>query len=145
MNWGTRIAVLYLGFVALILTLAFTCFGQKSELESKDYYARELKYQSRIDAETNANGLGTAIAHLVENRSVQLSVPAELLGADMSGAVQFIRPSDASLDRSIPIHTDAEGHQTLSDASFQKGVYKMQISIHSKGKDYYKESVVFFN
>ena len=45
MSWGIKITILYLGFVALILTLVFTCFGHKSELEYKDYYVRELKFQ----------------------------------------------------------------------------------------------------
>ena len=51
MSWGIRITIMYLGFVGLILTLVFTCFGHKVELESKDYYARELRFQDQINAE----------------------------------------------------------------------------------------------
>lgn len=144
MNWGMRIAILYLGFVALILTLAFTCFGQKTELESKDYYAKELKYQSRIDASTNANALSTAISHEVNGKSVQINVPIELLSNQFSGSVSFIRPSDSSLDKTITLQPDGAGRVVIADPSFQKGVYKMQISLISAGKEYYREAVVYF-
>ena len=42
MNFGVKITVLYLSFVALILTLVFMSFSQKVELVSKDYYAQEI-------------------------------------------------------------------------------------------------------
>ena len=143
MNWGIRITLLYLGFVALILTLVFTCMGQKVELESKDYYSKELKFQNQIDATNNANALNVLIEHKVSGRSVEIQVPSELLAADFNGTVNFFRPSDSSKDKLITLKPDANGRQILSDASFVKGVYKMQVSFVSKGKNYFKEEVVF--
>lgn len=143
MNWGTRITLLYLGFVALILTLVFTCFGQTVELESKDYYARELKFQGQIDATANTNSLSQPIAHQVNGRSVEISFPSELLSEDFKGSVNFFRPSDSSKDKIIALQPDASGKQLLSDPSFIKGVYKMQVSFVSKGKNYFKEDIVF--
>lgn len=144
MSWGIRITLLYLGFVALILTLVFTCFGQKVELESPDYYARELKFQNQIDATTNANNLSQPIEYTVNGRTVELSIPRELLTADMKGEISFVRPSDSSKDKKITINTDNEGKQVLFDESFIKGVYKMNINLNSQGKSYYKEAVVYF-
>lgn len=143
MNWGVKITIMYLGFVALILTLAFTCFGQTVELESKDYYARELKFQNQIDATNNANALANPISHEVKGRGVELNLPKELLSSDFTGSINFLRPSDSSKDKSFNLKPDTSGKQTLNDAGFIKGVYKMQISIVSKGKNYYKEDVVF--
>ncbi len=145
MNWGTRITLLYLGFVALILTLVFTCFGQKVELESKDYYARELKFQSQIDATSNANELVKPITHTVAGRSIEINFPQELLSPDFNGTVHFLRPSDSSKDKTIALNPDASGKQVLKDASLIRGVYKMQVSFVSKGKNYFKEEVVFLN
>ncbi|MCC6372945.1 MAG: FixH family protein [Bacteroidia bacterium] len=143
MNWGVKITVLYLGFVALILTLAFTCFGQKVELESKDYYAKELKFQNQIDASGNANSLTQPIEHQVIGRSVELNLPKEILNADLKGSINFLRPSDSSKDKLFELRPDSSGKQVLSDNTFIKGVYKMQISFVSNGKSYYKEDVVF--
>jgi len=144
MNWGTKITILYLAFVALILTLAITCFGQKSELESKDYFAKELKFQNQIDATNNANALTQAIEHSVKGKSVSIKIPIELLSTDFKGSVDFIRPSDASKDKSIALLPNENGELFINDPTFIKGVYKMKISFTSKGKDYFEENVVFF-
>lgn len=145
MNWGTRITILYLGFVTLILVLAFTCFGQKVELESKDYYAKELKFQDQLDATTNANSLPERIEHTITERSVEIEFPKEILTPDLKGSIIFFRPSDSSKDRMIPIAPNADGKQLLNDKSFIKGVYKMQISFSSNGKNYYQEDIINFH
>lgn len=144
MSWGIRITLLYLGFVALILTLVFTCMGEKVELESKDYYAKELKFQNQINATDNVNTLSVPITHLVKNKTVELSIPQELMTAGFKGEAYFFRPSDSDKDKAITLNPDANGKQILSDASFIKGVYKLKISIESNGKSYYKEDVIYF-
>lgn len=144
MNWGTRITILYLAFVALILTLVFTCFGQKSELESKDYFAKEIQFQKQIDATDNANALSMPIEHMVTGKSVAIKIPLELLSSDFKGVVEFIRPSDETLDKSIALMPNQTGEQRITENSFAKGVYKMKISFTSRGKAYFKENVVKF-
>jgi hypothetical protein len=57
MNFGVKITALYLGFVALILTLVFMSFGQKVELVSKDYYAQEIAFQDKINSINNERSL----------------------------------------------------------------------------------------
>ena len=144
MSWGIKIAILYLGFVGLILGMAFTCFGQKVELESKDYYAKELKFQDQLDATGNANFLGDSIQHLVSNKTVQLSFPKEVLSQDFKGEVVFFRPSDSSKDKTIQLKPSKDGKQLIADESFVTGVYKMQISFSSNGKNFYKENIINF-
>lgn len=144
MSWGIRITVLYLAFVALILTLVFTCMGEKIELESKDYYAKELKFQNQIDATNNVSSLSVPIEHLVKDKTVELTIPKELLSADFKGEAYFFRPSDSTKDKTIALKPDANGKQLLSDAGFIKGAYKLKISIESNGKSYYKEDVIYF-
>lgn len=144
MSWGIRITLLYLGFVAIILTLVFTCFGHKSELESKDYYARELKFQDQINAEQNNNNLSEPIEYRILDRSVQVVLPKEIVSPDITGKIYFMRPSDSSQDKTISLATDKNGFQTIN-AGFVKGVYKMQISLTSGHKNYYKQAVINFN
>lgn len=143
MNWGIRIAILYLGFMALILTLVFTCMNNGSELESRDYYARELKYQAQIDATSNANALEHPLDYVVRERSVQLIFPPEVLSTDFSGQAVFMRPSDASKDKIIALRPGPEGVQMI-DPGFARGVYRMRLSFNSHGKSYYKESTINF-
>jgi hypothetical protein len=145
MNWGTKITILYLAFVALIMALVITCFGQKSELESKDYFAKELIFQKQIDATNNANLLAQPIEHLVKGKTVSIKIPVELLSSDFRGTVDFIRPSDATKDKSLALIPNKKGELIVNEPSFIKGVYKMKISLTSKGREYFEESVVFFD
>lgn len=144
MNWGTRIALLYLSFVGLILALAFTCFGQNVELESKDYYAKELRFQDQLDATNNLNTLVGNLNYTVSPKSVELCFPAEVLTSDFKGSVNFFRPSDSKKDKVVELHPQSNGTQTIQDPGFIKGVYKMQISFTSNGKNYYKENTINF-
>jgi hypothetical protein len=145
MNWAVRITVLYSGFVAIILTLVTICVGEKVELESKDYYARELKFQKQIDARTNAESLDQQIAHSVSGRSVEITIPSMLLKPSFKGAVNFIRPSDATLDISVPLAPRSDGKHVIGSSSFTKGVYKMQILISCEGKSYFTEDIIYLN
>lgn len=141
MNWGTKITVLYLGFVALILTLVFTSMGHKTELEYTDYYAREIKFQEQINATKNADALSQPIEYAVNGKTVKLKVPQELL-AEAKGKIEFLRPSDQRLDKEVALNLDSDGEQFIADPSFSTGIYKMMISINSGGKTYYKEAVI---
>lgn len=143
MSWGIKITVLYLGFVAIILTLVIICFGHKTELEYTDYYTKELKFQGQIDATNNANKLKMPIDYIIHNRSVQLIFPKEIISDDLRGTIHFMRPCDASLDKMIKINPGSDAMQTI-DPGFLKGVYKMQISIESQNKNYFKEAILTF-
>ena len=144
MSWGIKITVLYLGFVAIILTLVFTCLGHKTELEFTDYYAKELKFQDQINAAENANQLDEPIDYIIRDRSIQIILPKQVLGDTISGNVNFLRPSDASKDKTIKLEPDEDGRQMI-DPGFIKGVYKMRISFVNLGKNYYKEAIINFN
>lgn len=144
MGWGTRIAILYLSFVALIIGLAFVCFGEKVELESPDYYAKELAFQGQLDATNNANAMPVEIEHVVKDKSVEVVFPKELLSSDFKGTAKFFRPSDSSLDRIVELKPSENGIQLLTVEGIVKGVYKLQLSFSSNGKNYYKEDVINF-
>jgi hypothetical protein len=144
MSWSTKITILYLGFVGIILTLVIICFGHKTELESKDYYVKEIKFQEQIDAATNSDQLANPITYKVMDRAVRIVLPKEVMSLGMNGTIFFLRPSDSSKDKNIPLATDEDGIQMI-DPGFVKGVYKMQISFKSMGKDYFKEAVINFN
>lgn len=142
MSWGIKIALLYLGFVTLILTLVFTCFANKTELEYKDYYARELRFQDQIDAATNAGNLETPIDYQLNNDYVRIMIPKELLEKEFKGTITFLRPSDSSKDQTLGLAPDGSGEQIINTLAFAKGVYKMQIAFNSGGKEYYKENII---
>ncbi len=142
MSWGIRIVVLYLSFVALIVTLVVLCYGQKVELVSKDYYKQELQYQDRIDAINNANSLTSTIEHALNGNKVTLNVSSEFLNAGYKGTVNFFRPSDSAKDFKVDLKFDADGKQIIESDKFEKGLYIMQLSWIACDKNYFKEQVI---
>lgn len=141
MNFGVKITILYLSFVALILTLVFLCHGQKVELVSKDYYAQELAFQSRIDAIKNEKALTKSISYVLNGRNVILTMDSSVQTTDFKGTVNFFRPSDSSKDVQFDLNFN-NGAQTIDGSKFIKGAYKMQLSWKSNGADYFKETVI---
>ena len=144
MSWGKKIAVLYLSFVALILTLVTLCFGQKVELESKDYYAQELMFQDKINAITNEKSLTSTITHILKGNELILMSDSSITGKDFSGTINFFRPSDSSKDISINMKF-ANNVQVINISKLIRGVYKMQLSWVNNGNRYFKEEVIFIN
>lgn len=142
MNWGTKITIVYIAFVALIVSMVFISSNHKSELVTKDYYAQELKYQEKIDAIDNEKNLTTSIDYKIENDSLILFFSIENINEDFSGEILFFRPSDASKDLKINLSFDKNGLQKISKTLLSKGIYKMCISWNNNNKTYYKEQVI---
>lgn len=142
MNWSYRITTLYLSFVLLILTMVIICFNQTSELESKDYYAQELRYQEKIDAMKNANALPQSITYEITQNDIIFSFPSEMTNDTFKGEILFFCPSNSKNDKKIEMHSDINGKQVISKASFTKTAYKLKLSWTVNGKNYYKESVI---
>jgi hypothetical protein len=144
MNFGVKITVLYLSFVALILTLVFMCFGQKVELVSKDYYAQEIAFQDKINAVNNEKSLIGSINHSVIGNEIVLTIDSTLLSNDFEGTVVFFRPSDSSKDVKLKMNFN-NYTQVINGSSLIHGVYKLQLAWVTNNIKYFKEEVIFIN
>ena len=142
MNWGLRITLLYLGFVALILTLVGLTMRQKVDLVSKDYYQQELQYQQRIDRTANTSTLSAPPSCTIQGSNIVLTFPGELRGKEITGTILFFRPSDASKDRTVAISVDAAGTQAVPMAALSSGMYKMQLEWKAGTLEFYHESIL---
>lgn len=142
MNWGLRITIVYLGFVALIVSMVVISSSNKSELVAKDYYAQELNYQQRINAIANEKSLAESIMFENNQRDITLFYPNTEQKQDFSGELLFFRPSDSSKDMKLKLKFDDKGKLMVNKSDLSKGIYKVCISWHNNGKDYYKEEVI---
>jgi hypothetical protein len=142
MSWGKKITVLYLSFVALIVTLVVLCFGQKVELETKDYYTQEIKFQDKIDAISNEKNLASTITHQLQGNQIILNADSSLVSKDFEGTINFYRPSDSSKDMNLKMNF-TNNQQIINTSAMVHGVYKMQLSWLSNGINYFKEDVLF--
>lgn len=142
MNWGTKITILYIGFVILIVSLVFISATNKSELVAKDYYEQELRYQDRIDALNNEKQLEVTINYEIVDQFIVLDFLKSEIKKDFKGEILFFRPSDATKDLKIDLVFDEEGEQIISKSKLSKGVYKICISWQNDKKSFYKEAII---
>lgn len=142
MNFGGKIVILYLSFVALILTLVFNCYSMDVDLVSTDYYAQELNFQQKINATNNEKDLKSSITHVINGKSIILSIDSALLSNDFNGTVTFFRPSDSKKDVSFKMNF-TNNEQVIDAKDLIHGAYKLQLSWTSNQKKYFKEDVIF--
>jgi len=144
MNFGVKITLLYLSFVALILTLVFMSFNQKVELVSKDYYAQEIAFQDKIISINNERSLNGSIYHEIKEKEITLTIDSTLYRKDLEGTIVLFRPSDSSKDLKIKMNFN-NCKQIINEPSLIHGAYKLQLSWVSNHANYFKEEVIFIN
>jgi hypothetical protein len=142
MNFGGKIVILYISFVALIVTLVTLCYKQDVELVSDDYYAQEIRFQEKINASNNANRSESTIGHVVTDNEIVFTADSALLSKDFKGTITLFRPSDSKLDLTYTMNF-VNSEQVISKSVLVKGVYKLQLAWMSDHIPYFKEEVIF--
>jgi hypothetical protein len=144
MSWGTKIFLSFVVFVALIISLVVISVKQEFYLVADDYYEQELIYQDQIDRMENVlqAGLKPDIQVSKVHKSMILTFPEELKSGLTSGEIVFFRPSNANLDQRFLLQLDENGIQRINLQTFQKGLWKAQITWKSADREFYVEKVL---
>lgn len=87
MNWGYKILSFYALFVFGILFMVFKSSSQNTDLVTTDYYAKELKYQDKIDEQNRVSALTTPINYKLSNDSLIITFPNDFVGKLLTGNV----------------------------------------------------------
>ncbi|TRX52666.1 FixH family protein [Fulvivirga sp. M361] len=141
MNWGLRIVVAFIGFVAVIITLVVISMRQNINLVAEDYYVQEIAYQKQIDRVKNHMDLGQLGLEVeLEPATNQIVVKSSSQG-ELKGTVYFFRPSDERLDKSYHL-TLSDGKQLFNSSDFAKGLWKVKVSWTENEKEYYYEKLL---
>lgn len=136
-NWGTRILFLYLGFVALIATLVTMSMKQNTDLVAKDYYARELAYQNKLDKMNRSRALLQPVKWQLENGKLVLQFPDEI-PTPVNGTIVLYCPSDAGKDFQ-QVFSSATHNVSINIAAVTKAQYELQIDWQAGTQTYYDE------
>jgi hypothetical protein len=142
MSWGYKILLVYVIFVAGILFMVFKSSTQKMDLVTTDYYAKELKYQEKIDESGRANALSEPLQYAVKDNLLQVHFPKDFAGKKISGTAELYCPSNE--DR------DVKKEFAIQDAALEinipasnKGQYELHITWQAEGVSYYFEKKLF--
>jgi hypothetical protein len=141
MNWGYKILFVYAAFVLGMLFLVFKSSSQKMDLVTSDYYAKELKYQGRIDETARANNLSEAIRYKIKDSKLIINFPKDFSGKKLTGEAVLYCPSDEG--------KDSRQHFSVQDVAViipldmvNKGLYQLQLSWQADGVAYYFENKI---
>jgi hypothetical protein len=142
MDWGKKIAILYIGFVVLTLAFVFFAMTQKVDLVTDNYYEKELKYQEQIDKSKRTKELKEKTDIQILDKTVKIKYPNKPDKNSQKDFILFYRPSDPSKDLKIQVSADSLGIQVIPTEKFTKGFWKIKLSWTSGGNEYYDESIV---
>lgn len=141
MNWGYRLAFVYIAFAAGILTLVFKAKGEKVDLVAKDYYNQELAFSERIAASNNAAALVGEVSVTIGDHQVQVVLPAECQDNTLKGTLKLYCPSDAAFDRIVDL-VPGSVNQSIPREGLKGGLYLVQLKWTMKDKEYYLEKPI---
>ena len=131
MNWGKGIVIGMSLFIAFILVLVIGLMSQRVDLQSEDYYQKEINYEAELQAMRNSSELETKIEVIEQKDFIVIQIPNEGNFHDLR--VEFIRPDDNKLDQSFQIdHTKSF---LIERKKLAKGKYNVEIYYSFNGKD----------
>jgi len=143
-GWGWKIAILYSGFVIMILCLVIAANHQHFDLVSKDYYEEEIAYQKVLDAGKNQSALSHPLNIHADGKSVTIDFPDEFKSKVLSGDIQFYAPVNAEWDRNFKINAQ-DNSVTILRSALHDTRYTVKISCTVDGKNYYQESEILLH
>jgi hypothetical protein len=142
MNWGYKIVLVYGIFVAGILFMVFKSSSQKMDLVTADYYAKELKYQEKIDESGRTNALSEPLRYQVKDNLLQVHFPKDFAGKKIAGTAELYCPSNEERDvkKEFAIQDAA---LEISISAMNRGQYELHITWQVEGVNYYFEQKIF--
>lgn len=128
MNWGKGIIIGLSVFIIFITSLVIKMMSVSTDLESDDYYAREVNYEQEITALKNARLLN-ALIDITENQEhLVFQLPEDIAIADLE--IKMIRPNSQKLDKVYKV----AGTKTflVSKNELEKGNYRIELRFKAR-------------
>ena len=145
LNWGFGIALTYIVFVFLTLVMVVIFMRQDVTLENKDYYARGLVYQDKIEKITNSKNLPEQLDISVASDFIKLAFPKMFGRNDVSGSITFYRPASDKEDFTVNISPDTSNTQIIPTKDIARGLWKVRVDWSAKGINYFDEKPIMVN
>lgn len=138
-NWGTKIFIAIVLFMALIIGFVIASFQNTVNLVEKDYYPKGQVYQTRLDEIKNATSLRDKF--IIENNETAVVLTLPDLNAD-TASINFFRPSGTNFDRLFDISSGDTIYEFPRN-EFIRGKYKIKVYWKSDGIANYFERDFF--
>ena len=139
MNWGKGIVIVMAAFITFIMVLVVKLISTDVDLESDDYYEREINFGAEMEAVQKAENLDENIKlNLIEGfLAVEIPVKEDIRNLEL----KLIRLDDEKLDRSYKI---ADTKTFLIDKKdLVKGNYKAEIYYTINGEKHMQKEAFY--
>jgi hypothetical protein len=138
-TWGKGIAIAMIAFMTFILYMVITLMSKKTDLESEDYYKKEIEFDKEINAITNTNKLKEKVKISQNEDFVVLQFP--LIKSIDSIKVLMFRPDNDEDDQTFEIKDSKM--LMIPNKKLKLGIYEMKIQFKIENELYMqKESIV---
>lgn len=133
--------------IPIVLLIVFVIFSSQNTftLVERDYYQKEINYQSQIDRKMRTNQLSQKVNIYNDDEGVVLQFPSIFLLEDINGKIIFFRPSDSNLDFDTQLDLNQDGLQSISSAHLKKGAWIVKVFWNNQQYEYYYEKRIFVN
>jgi hypothetical protein len=139
MNWGNRVIIILVIFVAGIISMVYISMRQTNEVVDANYYEREMKYQQVIDGKKNLLSLDDSVTIQNDGAVIKIAFPPSAVDRLDSGSIQFMKLSDAKDDKFIPMSGSKADLYQVPLSYIARGFYKVRVEWSNDGKPYYHE------
>ena len=142
MNWGKKILLVYVTFVLGILFMVYKSSSQKTDLVTTDYYAKELKYQDKIDEMGRVSSLSAPVVFEVKDNELIIQFPKDFAGRQLTGEAVLYCPSDENKDLKKDFSV-MDQPLKIELPSTTKGLHELHLSWKQGNVTYYFEKKIF--
>lgn len=122
----------FVGFGVFVGSFIFKATQKSVNLVQKDYYQKELEYDTHIAVLKRSRAFDKTVNLHQENEFLKFNVPSEFMNSEAE--IHFYRPSDHKLDERQMIILEKEDY-TLNLSRLDRGEWKVILSISAK-EDY---------
>ena len=139
-SWGKGIVIAMSLFVIFIVSLSITLMTRQIDLDSDDYYKKEINYQEEIDQINNMNQLVSKPEVEIKNNMLLVKLPERIAFTNVELIIQ--RPDNNKLDQKFAI----EGTRFFSFPleKLVKGKYNYKLKCVANGKVCLKKGEIYF-
>ncbi len=141
--WPASIIGFFVLAIIFLTTFIAWAVHQREDLVSANYYENEVRYQQQLDSMNRSQSLAvqSVITYEPARQNIVITLPAAH-SRSATGSVHLYRPSDARLDREVPLTLDPEGIQSLDAKQLQDGLWKVRIKWNANGQEYFLDQPV---
>ena len=136
--WPVAIVGYFIAGITFLVCYIVWAAHQREDLVSENYYETEIRYQQQIDRMKQSQPFDSLpiVTYDDTRHSIVISLP-EKESVGVTGQVHLYRPSDARLDRNVPLAPDQQGVQQLDAKPLAGGLWKVRVQWSAGGRDYF--------